>query len=343
MKYFKRILGLAAVAVCVFLVGFFVIGRRNYAGSMQQKENSIFPEDTLVMEQVIAWCDQKMLGDISYECWLSYENVKEQRKEDSDTMLSAEVALPYNDQEYKLDILYDSGIVQSIRIQRDNGQEARRLYGADKGSRVVDIHQYLNHNSLLNEEISYKLPDGLKDGNCYYDLSDEGSLGRLWTDTDGAEIYGYSGTMIWSCAGGIFRIDSSELDIAKNVLQYRFNKYVGNGHYAKENAVKFVKEAEVVHGVAGAQASIQEVYINASADSEDDEPVWYSTPQGTGEKVLDKVSTSQKEILPKHLWVLCVKENESEAAYVLFLDGDEYGKTEGLKLVKSLQFVNNNG
>lgn len=296
--------------------------------------------NALTMEQVIAWYEQGELGNISPGQWLAYDNARQETPGADVT-----VDISYNGLSYSLMVSLESQEVKSINLRNERGED-RTIYaqGDLSASSVTNLMVFLDHGTALDQEISYQLPAGLQNGSCYYDMTMDHSLGRLWfpQGSEQSGIFGLLRTMLWSCDGGVASLDNSLMQQSEDgILRFPWGEYSGNGISAvgSNDVLTFENgQLESVEGMQIGEGSVEGVLIRQAAAAGD--PVWYLPPAQSTEQIFSPASGSTTQLVPAQLWVMCARGSElSDKAYVFFLNAQKYTRTDAEKILQSLQFL----
>lgn len=297
----------------------------------------------VTMEEILAWYQNGEMGTISFQDWSSYDNFHA-----GENGPDGVVELSYNGVSYELIIYVESQEVRAIHI-RNERQEDRLVYapGDPNEVSVTDLNEYLNHDTILDQEISYQLPDGLQNGSCYYDILMDNSIGRLWFSAEEQQkgILGIPRTMMWSCDGGVTKINNSLLTVTGDgLLRFSWRDSSGKGISAGGDGAVLnfehgeLQKAAMQMGEGNVEGSIEGVLIRQVAVAGD--PVWYLPPAQSEEKAFSLASELNTQLVPVQLWIMCARaDDQADHAYVFFLNAQKYSRTDAEKLLTSLRFL----
>jgi hypothetical protein len=310
-------------------------------------------KETLTMEQLLAWDETDALGQITYEKYTSYKNcnqdetdgAEESAKETCGIFTSAlHFPLAYQGTDYELVVGYDSKnwTINEMGLVNQTTKEWGIIYAAPDGGNqmyhVTELNTLLEHDTYLDDYITYQLPSGLTGGTCYLKRAAYSSYAmRLFLSEQNQEngVYGYRYSPVWSADGGVVQCNQITFDEETACPQYQWSDYYGMGVYVKKADKSTIThlengELESVSGCEG-NASIEGVAFCQELDTLGD-CVWYQTPEGNKGAEPDGSS-----LFPKKIWIasLTKKNDATGFGYVFFLDAQKYSKQDAIALLRS--------
>lgn len=311
--------------------------------TVSTKQTALQQGDTLTIEKLISLCDQGVLTEVGYDNFVSCKNVQKKTNDDEHVFNEYITCnMNYNKQKYKLDISYEkaSRDIETIYLTNETTDEIRILYTSDNRLKEyeVDIHEFLDHSELLDQSVSYILPQGLSNGECFYGYtSDTAYISRLFVKAKSDSIYGYRHTIVWSADGGMMR-DCLNVDEETGKLKFHnWQVFRGSGVYTPFGAEISRISGEILETDQG-QMAVEKLQI--TMDDSTGDLSWYYPPDD-GRKI-DLPQKEKEKLLSKTLWIgyfLPEGEEKSGEGYVFFLDANTYSEKEIKGLLHSVRVV----
>ena len=296
----------------------------------------------LTMEKLLDSYHNEELSKWSIKKILKYDNISEVTKEYYDDSRAFEGILPYEGIDYRLCVSYYKKKLSEMWLENKETGEDKKIYARNEnGSEdlLVSLDIFLHHDRILDEEISYTLPEKLLETKDSYNVGVAGGIGRLFC-RDEKEKYGlYSvpaGGILrfwWNSTGGLMK-SRLVYDKEDKMVVISGNQYTNN--FTRETREFQGGKLQSIDGCENV-TSLQGVVYTPLAEGEFNRPNWYSQNEA---RDLTKKETVEA-LSGRKCWVIHVLdkkkiEEKEPLGYIFFFDAERYTKKQMIALAKSV-------
>ncbi len=295
----------------------------------------------LTMEKLLDSYHNEELSKWTIKKILKYENISEillpekfEEKRDFEGILS------YEGIDYRLFVSYYKGKLEDMRLEnKETGEDKIFYVSADADgyeSTLVSLDDFLHHDNILDEEISYTLPEKLLETKDSYNVGG-GKIGRLFC-RDEKEKHGlYSvrtGGLLrfwWNSTGGLMKSYNLVYNKEDKMVDLFKNEHTNNS--TREFSGGKLQRIDGCENVT----SLQGLVFNPDAEWEFGAPNWYSQKEAgdlTKKEAVEALSG-------RKFWVICVLDEKNieewqSLGYIFFFDAERYSKKQMIALAKSV-------
>lgn len=353
----KSIMATVLAVIVVFLVGVsaFTYAKEENSSRKQLKLQSMKQEreekdaSELTMEKLIDCYNKKAFSKWKAENVSKYNNLSKWGEDDLDDD-AADVeprayagGLSYQGVDYQVTIFFgksDDGseLLDSVLLENKETEESRMIYSSDKSfmEYIVSPEEFLHHDKVLDERISYTLPENLLATKDSYSFR---IAGRLFYEAAeaGQGIYGIMDTCLWSSAGGLMETNMVLYDQDEKTVKMSLADYRGNGRYAAgKDAVREFRGGKL-QNISGCENITSIQGLTFTRDIVEETPIWFDKREAG--KLTEK--EMKKELFDRKLWIVSVMDEESRkkdnsVGFVFFFDAEKYTKNQMITLAKSI-------
>lgn len=320
------------------------------------------PQDScgLTMEKLLDAYDRKKLPAWTARRMSKYGNMTRIPQEGATLGKAYTGVLPYEGVDYRVWLRYykKSNKLKDVWIKNMETGEDDKIFENedDENIKLNTPEEFFHHENVLDEQISYTLPEKLLATEDSYNV---GRIGRLFCRDEKEKygLFGVWGSVLWNSTGGLMAKMLQYREKEKTVdLQSIYIGDIGWTHDRQKVIGRKVREFSggKLQSIEGCEnmTSLQGLVFTEDAIS--DYLLWYSLNEAA-EEVEDnvdfysinyKISKLMKKKMKKTLsnrkvWIICVKGKESVkngrvSGYVFFFDGERYTKEQMVALARSV-------